>query len=824
MSPKNRGELLLARCFALDEPCELGNESEADRRVRGPFLRALVTGRVHNNKLFHRRVAVGRTQDQRDDKIPIAARLMLRGATIADGLDFSHAGCAETPLPHLDISSCTIDGPINITGGVLGGGLILNDTVINDAITGRGARISGDVSIRSVSNPAIDFSGARIGGRLKLEAPVPLQAAAREAWLTLDEAEINGAVELVDVSLMGRCPGISACYASFGSTIVIRSAKTQSTMSGFHLTGATIRGDLSLQGVTLKSDGSSAGLPLKADHTEIKGDVRFKSDVTFHFSSQGTVYLNGAAIHGLLWFEGADLKAEEAFRSTGNATSLALDASGAKIRGGAFFMPGGGRRSTAQGELRFVGATISGQLRFAGAALKAGATPAPSATNTHDANVNHQSSLSLTLQSARIEGGVFLTDSSVLNMPCEIEGVVSFVEARIAHFTCRLENDSGIHPAVLIRGLMRLDRAVVSGATNLSSVSLLPEQPGTAGIPIAEAIRLHRQLQELHPRTILSAAHTEFGQRLKIRLDKGSWEALSPTTTRSIAGCHADDRLNSQGVIDLQGAKVHTLDDLDGGGFGSTKVCLDLDGFVYERLQDADRPPEPALQKVWRSIAGKTHIAEDRLSFLNRMYAGNAPTPTTFKPQPYEQLAKVLRAEGYPLDADHVACKKRTLLARCSHLGFVSRFSSLIWGFGFGHGYSPRRAACVVVLLFVIAFGFSYFAMKEGAPAPVHLAQAETADPPDLSAPSPKRTAALVRAKDGVADFDRNGYGECRAKAELFALDLMLPLVDLRQESMCALRPDADGYFHWWKAIITILGWIVVPLAALTFSGVLKRD
>lgn len=56
----------------------------------------------------------------------------------------------------------------------------------------------------------------------------------------------------------------------------------------------------------------------------------------------------------------------------------------------------------------------------------------------------------------------------------------------------------------------------------------------------------------------------------------------------------------------------------------------------------------------------------------------------------------------------------------------------------------------------------------------------------------------------------------------LYAVDVFIPLVDLRQESVCRVSDDA---WHWGviKALYAFTGWIVTSLTILTVSGVAQR-
>jgi hypothetical protein len=57
----------------------------------------------------------------------------------------------------------------------------------------------------------------------------------------------------------------------------------------------------------------------------------------------------------------------------------------------------------------------------------------------------------------------------------------------------------------------------------------------------------------------------------------------------------------------------------------------------------------------------------------------------------------------------------------------------------------------------------------------------------------------------------------------VYAFDVFVPLIDVRQECAFTIAPGSD-WIRWLKALYAALGWIVVSLTLLTISGVLRRD
>lgn len=58
----------------------------------------------------------------------------------------------------------------------------------------------------------------------------------------------------------------------------------------------------------------------------------------------------------------------------------------------------------------------------------------------------------------------------------------------------------------------------------------------------------------------------------------------------------------------------------------------------------------------------------------------------------------------------------------------------------------------------------------------------------------------------------------------LYALDVFVPLLDLKQEDRCSITTRDNGY--WWRLFNTLyelLGAIVTPITILSMTGLLRR-
>ncbi|GGO81682.1 hypothetical protein GCM10012280_06530 [Wenjunlia tyrosinilytica] len=206
------------------------------------------------------------------------------------------------------------------------------------------------------------------------------------------------------------------------------------------------------------------------------------------------------------------------------------------------------------------------------------------------------------------------------------------------------------------------------------------------------------------------------------------------------------------GRIVLAGAKI--------GNLVTEAACwpgaglIDLSGFAYESLRPTGPFPLPA-----------------RLAWLS------AATPE-YSPEPYEQLATALRADGMDEDAREV------LLAKQRRRRETLPLAARLWGYAqditVAYGYRPGRAAWWMAVLWAI--GSVVFALNP---------------PPEL----------------------KQGEGPNWNPA-LYALDLLLPVIDLGQDS--AWRPS--GWEQWAATLLVLLGWILATTVAAGASRLLRRS
>jgi hypothetical protein len=181
---------------------------------------------------------------------------------------------------------------------------------------------------------------------------------------------------------------------------------------------------------------------------------------------------------------------------------------------------------------------------------------------------------------------------------------------------------------------------------------------------------------------------------------------------------------------------------------------IDLSGFTYESLRPSGPFPLDA-----------------RLKWL-------ADATPEYNPEPYEQLATAMRADGMDDDAREV------LLAKQRRRRETLPLAARLWGYAqdvtVAYGYRPGRAAVWMAVLWAV--GSICFALRPPGPIDPHQ--------------SPSWNPAL------------------------YALDLLVPVIDFGQDS--AWRPT--GWEQWAAAALVLLGWVLATTVAAGASRLLRRN
>lgn len=502
------------------------------------------------------------------------------------------------------------------------------------------------------------------------------------------------------------------------------------------------------------------------------------------FIANGSVSLLEARIGGSLDAEGAKLC---------NPTGAAINGDRMTVGGDVLLNATRRNRFIAHGQIRLLVCQIRGQLSLTGAEV-----------------VAPESKAAILVDDGSIGTSLYLRAMHDGDVTLEVKGCISANHVRIggAIHCYGAKLDGGSRPALDLHGSSIEGSILLRGRErNRDPITLR----ASGGLDFGMA-RVGQEVDATHLELdgCLNLGGTAIGgdvilSQASIRNapDQGyAASAIDLRQARIAKSLTVDFASTAIGVIDLRGAHASVLDDNAGRGW---KINLDrgahrrsrqllLDGFTYDRV--AERDSLSSTMATNGAVAPrKEQTAEtDRLALLTRGGASGRLGPKDFIPQPFEQLAKVYRAAGNYAAADVIARAKRGHQLACRADGPVEHWLHVGNGFLFGHYYSIRRAITTCLVLWFIATAV--------------IANANSA-------------GSLNRAGQQEPCWTRGA--ETFQQVAPYALDVLLPLFDLNQQSRCAIAPDAP----WWIAaqtILSILGLIVVPLVVLTFSGLARRD
>jgi hypothetical protein len=256
--------------------------------------------------------------------------------------------------------------------------------------------------------------------------------------------------------------------------------------------------------------------------------------------------------------------------------------------------------------------------------------------------------------------------------------------------------------------------------------------------------------------------------------------------------------------------------------------------------------PEQVLarRREWllMQYANRLYPRRDRSAFYDRdISLGD------FNPQPYEELAKALKSQGDFAGADDIMVFRSEMdnwlhfrsarwhrpFDRLGRKLYQALRAPALWFFsrGFAYGMKPYRAM-ITFALFILIGWFGVAWANTGRPAvlgewmsgqPVMVIDAEPMAAA-IAFGSEWRVGPVILdgVTLGLADAAQEIPCGDEINEALYAVDLFIPLLDLRQETECRIS-NSSGVWNWIKTVYAIFGWIVTSLTILTVSGVMRR-
>ena len=697
-----------------------------------------------------------------------------------------------------------------------------------------------------------------------------LAALAKERWpddrrvhpkgVNVDGLTISGTLDLTGCSI-AHPVYISNCTFDKGNGIILGGARTKSfaipgckiwilgadgtiidgsfVAQGTSCRGAVsfasahITGLLNCKGATFEGDEYG----LNADGLRVDGDMclDMAGDKSFTAKGKQAVNLMGAHIAGQLSCKGATFE--------GEGSGLAADR--LQVDSDMFLDMAGDKGFTAKGKeaVNLMGAHIAGQLNCSGATFEGGeyglaadglrVDSAMFLDMAGDKGFTAKGKEAIRLRGARIGGQLSCKGAT-------FEGAEYGLSADGLQVDGDVLLDMGGNKSFTAKGreAVNLMGAHIAGQLNCSGATFEGGEYGLAadGLRVDDNVFLDEKLNATGGIAIL-LSHATMERSLSLDLScvrsdldngvaiilsraeiKGQFR-ITPMTEPSAAGWI--------GHIDLRNAMVDVLDDNRTSWPAANSGKLWLDGFRYRHLLH----PHSNFRTEWLLRQPDDHMNGE------------------FRPQPWEQLAKVYRESGHPEEA------RAVLIAKQSHFGPVIgrralaalgvwwreerhpqwRQSQETWralraylwhkflGWTVAYGYRPLRALIYVFAIWLVGAAFFWVAQSNGLMAPTQAA------------------ANTYLANNGQM---LPGYPEFQPL--WYSLDVSLPVVDLHQESFwepsapvcnpadakavhaghCA-EAGAHGFRRFlegWRVFQILSGWVLIALAVAGLTGIVKKD
>ncbi len=222
---------------------------------------------------------------------------------------------------------------------------------------------------------------------------------------------------------------------------------------------------------------------------------------------------------------------------------------------------------------------------------------------------------------------------------------------------------------------------------------------------------------------------------------------------------------------------------------------LDLDGATYTRIRHV----------------GADSLTEQSIRWLRLQFRNGKPCGERFRPQPYEQLTRVMRQHGQTREADAIAVEKIRMRLASGVDGRWTRLFPRTLMLISNHGYSTSRAVFSFVA-FVLLGSLMYATALFGDNQPFIPIEIDS-EP--------------VTYQYAFGLMTRTTESGCPGLDPLhFALDTAMPVIDLGQDQICRFKPEGPLRWLWLllHSLYTVVGAALAAVVVLTLTGVLRRD
>jgi hypothetical protein len=627
----------------------------------------------------------------------------------------------------LNLSHLDIPFPIICRSCWFPGGIDLDGSAVTDLVLD-GSWIGPRQQSSTPSTPV--FSAEGLGAK----GSVLLRALHAEGEVNLIGADIRGDMSCSDGEFTGIEAALVLDRAKIGGNLHLRAKFI--AKGPVRLIGTTIHGDLDCSdGKFKRSDGDE----LLAQRATINGSVLLQNGEYGAFPAKGRVRFDGARI-------GRDLDCHDAWFK-GGLVLCGTEIDGQLIcTGGRFIRPKGWALNAERAKIggsMFLGFSLDelgqdhkprdpklgflavGETRLFGVSIG-------SSLICHAGRFRNSEGIALNTEHAKIGGSMMLrfgfhAEGEVRLFAAEVGGSVECDKAILCNpekVALNGENAS-ISGSMLLRfgfdakGEVRLFGTEIGGSLECRGGTFV-----NAGAKLA-ALRLDRT-------TIGGAVDlsSEFRAEGKVLIESST---INRQLNLSGANLSADECTMSvrnteiKGVLEIKLVNTSANTVVDLGNTSCAALSDDLlswplpgnlilDGFVYRRLEDHSAVKTRIGARIinWfrrqilrHCVPAKTNRIDDWLR--RRLPAEKSGSNGLFRPQPYRQLATVLRAQGLDRDAKKILVEMARDRRKWGKEG--SRLRQWLLWVTIRSGYQPIRAGLMLIVLWIfgyVVFGIGY--------------------------------------------------------------------------------------------------------------------
>jgi sRNA-binding regulator protein Hfq len=553
---------------------------------------------------------------------------------------------------------------------------------------------------------------------------------------------------------------------------------------GINLRDAEIR--------NLNLEGTYTG-PICGSGLKVKGNVFLRND----FTAEGKVNLVSATIGGVLDCNDGQFI---------NKGKVALSAYGVKVEGDVLLRKG----FLAEGEVHLGSATIGGHL------------------DCNDGRFINKGADALSADRLKVEYDVFLNNSFKAegevrllcatiggNLECDGGQFINKGADALSADGLKVEYDVFLNNSFKAEGEVRLLDATIGGNLECDGGQFInkgADALSADGLNVKGVVFLNNGFKAQGEVRLLGAI---IGGQLDCEkgqfINKGA-DALSADVLKVEGDVFLHNGFKADGEVRLPGATI-TGDFVWTDVNSPEEVTLDLRyATIGTLLDDDDSWPEKGKLFMHGIVFNEIHNkapsdAKNRIDWLRRQ--------PDYWPQPYEQLAAVLRKGGQDEDAKRILIAKNQDKARLTKLTFTEKCWYRVFGPIIGYGYRPWRALWIGLV--IVLFGWLFFWAGDS----VHI-MTPTKEGADVS-------GTISEKRNISPDYPKF----C---ALVYSLDVFVPLVDLHQSSYWLPNANRDGELHLGKFSIPIsgkaircylwceiiAGWILTSLLVVGLTGLVR--